>query len=416
MPSTPFLPPHLKKLRAVRAVAASGSTARAAEVLHLSQPAVTRAVRDVERTLELQVFERNARGMALTEGGRVLTARLERSFTQLAAADRQLSLLAAGHRLGSTAKSGQIEAQAGHKHLAVWTALAAAGSELRCAEAMGLSQSAVCQAVGELEHLAGVRLFHRSARGMRLTEPGESALRHVKLALFELDNATADLAAHRGVVAGSIVVGILPFSTGLFLPRAVEQVLSAHPEVTIKIVDGTYETLLHRLRHAELDMVVGALRQPPPPGDLTQHALFDDALAVTVRHGHPLLRRRLRGLRDLSRGAWILPMPNSPAREAFDRAFAAEGLPPPASGLQVNSPALTQTLLLESDRMALMSPRQLVHELRAGLLAVLPVRVRHTARAIGLTTRSGDAPSPAVRHLIEALREAASRLEGPDGG
>lgn len=406
----PLLVPYLKKLRAVSAVAATGSTAAAASVLYLSQPAVARAVRDVEQLLEVRLFARSARGMELTEAGQVLATRLERAFSQLRAADRQISLLASGHRLEAHRKSSQFETQSGYKHLAVLMALAQAGSEKRCAQAMGISQPAVHQALDEMENLAGVRLFHRSARGMQLNEPGEAALLCVKLACFELESATADLAAHTGVLGERIVIGTLPYSTGLFLPRPIERLAAEHPGVNITIVDGTYETLLYRLRHAELDMVIGALRDPPPAADLTQEALFSDEFAVVVRHGHPLQQRHLRGLVDLLSASWILPMPNTPAQAAFERAFRSEGLEPPVGELQVNSPLLTQALLMESDRVVLMSPRQIHREVQAGLLALLPVRVRMTARAIGIVTRTDHVPSPGVKYFLAALRESASLL------
>ncbi|NYE24981.1 LysR family transcriptional regulator [Pigmentiphaga litoralis] len=404
------LTPHLKKLRAVRAVAEHGSTARAAASLFLSQPAVARAVRDVEALLDMTLFDRSARGMELTELGQVLDARLKRAFAQLRAADRGVTQLAAGHRLAHHRSESQLETQAGYRHLSILMALDAAGSESRCAEALGISQPAVTQAIAQLEHLAGVRLFHRSARGMRLTEPGDALLRHARLLWFELDSASADLASRVGQLQGRVVIGTLPFSTGLFVPRAVERLLANHPAVNVTIVDGTYETLLHRLRHAELDMVIGALRQPPPADDLHQEPLFDDELAVVVRQGHPLQGRMLRGLADLVHASWILPMPNTPAQSAFERAFHSDGLSPPTSGLQVNSPALTQALLMESDRVVLMSPRQISREVKAGLLALLPVTVRMTTRAIGLTTRTDYLPSPGVAFLLDALRDTAADL------
>lgn len=406
----PLLAPQLKKLRAVAAVAATGSTAAAASVLFLSQPAVARAVRDVEQVLDVLLFERSARGMELTDAGQILKTRLDRAFAQLRAADRQVSLLAAGNWLESHRKASHFENQAGYKHLAVLMALAQAGSEKRCAEAMGISQPAVHQALDEMESLAGVRLFHRSARGVQLNEPGEAALMCVKLACFELESANADLAARTGFLGERIVVGTLPYSTGLFLPRPIERLAAEHPGVSITIVDGTYETLLYRLRHAELDMVIGALRDPPPAADLTQEALFNDEFAVVVRNGHPLQQQELHGLADLVSASWILPMPNTPAQAAFERAFRVEGLDPPTGTLQVNSPLLTQAMLLESDRVVLMSPRQIDREVRAGLLALLPVRVRMTARAIGIVTRTDHVPSPGVKYLLSALRESAALL------
>lgn len=406
----PLLAPHLKKLRAVGAVAATGSTAAAASRLFLSQPAVARAVRDVEDLLGMPLFERGPRGMTATQAGLVLAARVERALAQLRTADRQVSLLAAGQRLAPQRKASQFETHAGYKHLAVLMTLATAGSEKRCAQAMGISQPAVHQALSEMESLSGVRLFHRSARGLQLNEPGEAALKCVKLACHELESANADLAAQAGALGERIVIGSLPYSTGMFLPRAVERLLATHPGVAVTIVDGVYESLLEQLRHADIDVVIGALRNPPPAADLAQETLFSDEFCVVVRNGHPLQWVGPLRWQDLASRPWILPMPNTPAEAAFERAFRAEGLTPPVGGLHVNSPLLTQALLLESDRLVLMSPRQLHREVSAGLLVLLPLRTRMTARSIGVTTRTDHSPSPGMKFLLQALRDEASFL------
>ena len=61
-------------LRAAAVVAAAGSTVRGAELLHLSQSSVVRAVQALEATLGWMVFERSAQGMQPTAQGRAARA------------------------------------------------------------------------------------------------------------------------------------------------------------------------------------------------------------------------------------------------------------------------------------------------------------------------------------------------------
>lgn len=60
----------LRQMRAVVAVARNGSLGRAAALLHLSQPALTVQLREVEATLGLRLFDRGARGTEPTTAGR----------------------------------------------------------------------------------------------------------------------------------------------------------------------------------------------------------------------------------------------------------------------------------------------------------------------------------------------------------
>ena len=58
--------------------------------------------------------------------------------------------------------------------LRVFHAVAEAGSFTRAAEGLGLSQSAVSRQVGALETSISTLLFHRHARGLKLTKQGEA--------------------------------------------------------------------------------------------------------------------------------------------------------------------------------------------------------------------------------------------------
>lgn len=60
------------QLEAFYAVASSGSFTRASEVLHISQPALSRRLQALEETLELTLFERTPTGVELTEAGQKL--------------------------------------------------------------------------------------------------------------------------------------------------------------------------------------------------------------------------------------------------------------------------------------------------------------------------------------------------------
>jgi LysR family transcriptional regulator for metE and metH len=74
----------VRDLRVVLALAAAGTTARAASVLHLTQPAVSRALLSVEEKLEARLFDRSSRGLSLTAAGRCVVAGAERLLVELA--------------------------------------------------------------------------------------------------------------------------------------------------------------------------------------------------------------------------------------------------------------------------------------------------------------------------------------------
>lgn len=68
---------EIQQLRHFLAVARYGSIGQAAEVLNLSQPGLSRSIRALEEMLGLALFERQARGVAVTDNGRQLLRRAE---------------------------------------------------------------------------------------------------------------------------------------------------------------------------------------------------------------------------------------------------------------------------------------------------------------------------------------------------
>ena len=73
----------VKQLAAVVATAETGSVTRAAEVLHLVQPAVSRQIKLLEEELGVPLFERTRQGMRLTDDGQVLLDHARRALTEL---------------------------------------------------------------------------------------------------------------------------------------------------------------------------------------------------------------------------------------------------------------------------------------------------------------------------------------------
>jgi LysR family transcriptional regulator of gallate degradation len=403
-----LLADHIRALRSVCAVTHTGSTVAAAEVLHVSQSSVARAVLGFEAASGQALFDRSGRGMQPTPACQALAARTTRALRWLAQTDLPGRKMPTADALG-WARS-RLASCVGGRHLSVLQSLASTTSETATARMLGISQSGVHQTLAQLEHMAGTALFLRARRGLRLTEAGETLLQAVKLAYAEWRQAADELALQRGVVQGRLLIGTLPFSTGFLLSESVDRVLRSNPGLGITVIDGTYDALLHQLRHADIDVIVGALRPVLPGPDLQQETLFLDELAVVTRASHVLAGKTNLNWHDLRDQVWIMPMLNTPAQAAFEQALKAANFPIPADPLRVNSALMMQALLAQGDRLALMSPRQIERELKAGLLVELSVPVRHAPRMIGVIRRVDYVPTPAAQSLFDALRSVAREI------
>jgi len=393
----------LRALRAVVAVIEHDSVTQAARVLHLSPSAVGRAIADVESELGFALFQRTVRGLVPKPAGTLLGVRARRALNELANGYREV-LARTPRAEGAERGAQRFAAVVTSPQLTSFVAVADCGSGALAAQRLQCSQPTIQRNLDQIEALAGMKLLRRTPKGTELTEDGRALLAPVKRALSELVLAEDELGRFGGRQHGSVIVAALPLSCGFLLPRAMERLMSKYPHLTVTVVDGTYDALVRQLQHADVDMIVGALRTRGVPADIHQEALFDDSLRVVARAGHPAFDRPMATLADLAGYDWIAPLPGTPGRETFTRAFANDGLAPPRTQLQVNNYAVLRGLLSDSDRLALMSPVQICEELRSGELAVLPVPVRGATRLIGVATRSDSVLSPDVLALIEELR------------
>jgi len=88
----------IKKLKAFSVVGDFGSFSRAAGMLGMAQPVLSRQVRSLEEELGVQLVHRNGRGIALTEAGVLLNEYAKGILATLARAQSEVSALRASPR------------------------------------------------------------------------------------------------------------------------------------------------------------------------------------------------------------------------------------------------------------------------------------------------------------------------------
>jgi len=395
--------PNLRHLRVFREVAGQRSISQAAARVFLSQPAITQAIAKLERLLNTTLFERHSEGMRPTEAGLLYAQRV----------DRALNLIRCGVqdalRLGTEKASrnrGTADQLLTVTQLRALVAVSNAGNFTLAARAIGTSQPALYRAARELESLLGICLYEKNAQGIDLSRQGQVLVQPIKLAFAELTQGLAEVAALEGQETGRIVVGAMPLSCHFLLPAAINAFARRCPDVEVHAVDGPYEELLHGLRHGEIDLLIGALRLPIPVEDIVQERLFDDPLTIVARAGHPLQGKNRLGIRDLAAYPWVVPRHGTPTRDHFEGLFRNSRHDPPGGLVESSSFVLIRALLLESDRLTMISAHQVRLEAEQGLLTTLRYDLSGTTRPIGLTTRRNWRPTTTQQLFLDFLRSA----------
>lgn len=377
---------NIRHLAALGAVVDLGSVSLAARAINLTQPAVTQGIAKLEAQLALRLFDRQPGGMVALEPALRLKPRI----------DVALRLIGSNR-----VTAAQIRA---------FVALARAGSYAAAAADTGVAEPSLHRAVGDLGLAIGARLVERRGRGVALTRTGVVLAQRLRLALAELRQGLEDLADLRGEEGGRIVVGAMPLSRARLLPDAIVRFRAALPQVEISVHEGSHAELAGPLRDGEIDMMLGALRDPAMALDLHQRPLFEDRPTILARAGHPLAAGW--DADALRRYPWLLPPEGTPLRALWRRMFAALGGPLPAVPVECGSVMTIRQLLVAGDYLTLLSHDQLALELDGGIIVDIGPASGDISRTIGLTTRADWRPTRLQRHFIAAIEAAARAVPG----
>ncbi|HKU17569.1 MAG TPA: LysR family transcriptional regulator [Steroidobacteraceae bacterium] len=388
---------NVRHLQVFQEVAAHGSVSAAARRVYLSQPAVTQAIGSVERYFGAPLFQRTSSGMTLTAAGQICSDRIVRALDQLRAGltETSSSSRSAGEHLTRSLTTARLRALVmvvEHRSFSVAARIA------------GISQPTMHRTARELETALSICLLQRTADGIQPTREAQRLARRARLAFREIAQARAELDALSGRESGASVIGAMPLARSYLLPKVLITFTNERPEHAVSILEGSYENLVSGLQAGEIDFLIGALREPPLHENITQEHLFDDPLAIIMRAGHPIANKRKPSLRALTRFPWVAPRAGSPLRSHFNDMFQKAGVPVPRYLIDCNSMMAARALLLESDRLMLLSTHQIHYELQAGLLIAIPHPRGRVVRAIGLTVRTDWRPTRSQARLLELLR------------
>lgn len=107
---------------------------------------------------------------------------------------------------------------------------------------------------------------------------------------------------------------------------------------------------------------------------------------------------------------WVLPGNSTPTRSLFEELYQANNLKPPENFIECSSLVIMRGILMESDRVALLSKHQVYFELNENMLTTLPVNLENTMRPIGVTMRKHSEHSPAMKLFLDELRTVAREM------
>lgn len=175
-------------------------------------------------------------------------------------------------------------------NLQAFEAVARRRSFAMAANELHLTASAVSHQIARLEDFLGVRLFERSAHGVRLSPAGERYLSRVGGAVAALTTATDDL---RQGVSNSLYVHCAPSLASLWLMPRLHEFARTHPEITLNL-SAAHTHSDFALGQSDIDIRYGVPNWP----DLVVEPLFEERILPLASPGY-VREHRLRRVEQL---------------------------------------------------------------------------------------------------------------------
>jgi molybdate transport repressor ModE-like protein len=293
------------------------------------------------------------------------------------------------------------------KRLLVLHAVADRGGITAAARRLGVTPSAVSQALARLEQEARVPLLDRADRGgarTGLTAAGRALAARGRRIAEELDRAERDLALTGAPVAGPVTIGATPS----YLPvvcHALTLLAERHPQLAPVVREVRAEDQqLDCLRDGLVDLVAipcYTLAAPQTPADAVYRILLRDEYRVVVPPDWP----QPSSFAELDEVPWITGAPGSAVGRVFERLAAQHGITPSRRHVATARSAIQTLLRCGAGAAVLQAGGAAVMRGSWGLTVTgLPVEGRMELR--GYYRTGADGASPAVEAVLAALTDA----------
>lgn len=208
------------------------------------------------------------------------------------------------------------------RHYKIFVAVCDSMNMTAAAKTLFISQSAVSQAIAELEKHYGIKLFERLSRKLYLTEAGQKLLsyaRHIIRLNQEVENNMQALHGN-----GSIRIGASVTIGSYVLPKLVSHFNQIKPQTDIEVFEDNTERIENMILHDKID--IGLVEGETVSSDIISQVFMDDELVVIYSPDHRFAGLNVVNLQELEQEEFIIREKGSGTRKTFEDVMKANNL------------------------------------------------------------------------------------------
>lgn len=285
-------------------------------------------------------------------------------------------------------------------HLALFHAVAEAGSVSGGALRLHISQPAVSKQIGELESALGVRLFDRLPRGVRLTDAGRVLAEYARRMTLVESDAERAIDELRGLKRGRLTIGASTTIGAYLLPAALARFHWKHPGIELSLEIANTQVIEAALLDGrfEIGFTEGVIESEA----LESTIFHEDELVAIAPAGHRLLSKKSVTAREFCREPLIAREKGSGTRDVVETELARKkiGVAPVMS---LGSTEAIKRAVIAGVGVAIVSRLTIRVELQAGLLAIVPLKDLSINRQLHQQSLRGRSLSTPVKEFLHFI-------------
>jgi len=294
------------------------------------------------------------------------------------------------------------------RHLKTIRAIHRAGGLAKAADSLHITQSALSHQIKGLEDQAGVELFVRRSKPLRLSAAGHRLLRVAENILPEIEALEAEFDGLREGSAGRLHIAIECHACFEWLFPVLEAFRKTWGEVDVDIRPGLAFDALPALQKEDVDLVISS--DPEDLPGIIFKPLFDYEPVFVASSQHPLAQKPYVEAEDF-RDEILITYPVDRSRlDVFTELLTPAKVEPRA----IRQVELTAVILLlvASNRGVAVLPDWVVREVKTSTDYVTrPLTKSGVTKRLYAAIREDDADKPYMAHLLRLAREIPVRLQ-----
>lgn len=293
------------------------------------------------------------------------------------------------------------------RHLRTIRAIHQAGGLARAADILNITQSALSHQIAGLEDQAGVELFVRRSKPLKLSAAGMRVLRLAERILPEIDALEEEFRALRQGKTGRLHIAIECHACFDWLFPVLEQFRHAWPEVDVDIRAGLAFEALPALAREEVDFVISS--NPVALPGIVFNPLFDYEPRFVASSQNPLAQKAEIAAEDF-RDEVLITYPV--ARDRLD--VFTELLTPARVEPRAQRPVeLTAVILMlvGSNRGVAVLPDWVLAQVRTNADYVTRPLAGRPVKRLYAATREDDVTQPFMAHALRLARTEPVKLQ-----